>query len=402
MFDGYLTYNGVEIINGARAAAYIREALPQVEIRCGFDTLPESLGHSAYTDPETDGAPWYRGNRPAAAGFFGLFPGEFQGASDGTREVDTTELTTGGAVHSAPRARSKEIRVICTAFAADEEAMEEGLAWLRDSLAADGCSEIDFGCTGHEVQLFTAPPADAVAAYNLTRTFHNVEVTEAPRVTAKYNSKAGAIWKVEFTLRAGVPWAFTSLADAGFLYLDDAANFTDPAGEDCSSASSAYDDFIDDPFFTGISKPPRPPVILPPNLLTIHSWRRLTLPIPANQTQRWGRVVPVLDVSTGPAAQYLRLRFYREGVVHSCDYDGEFLISYIPANAVLTLNGITREATVRLADGRVVPAGNLLFGSDGNPFVWPSLGCQRNYWLAADLMPGQAGVALHLQTAVRE
>ena len=152
--------------------------------------------------------------------------------------------------------------------------------------------------------------------------------------------------------------------------------------------------------FFPYSKTPRPPVILPPNILEISSWRRLSLGIPAAQTLRWGRVVPVVHVSTVAAMQYLRLRFYQPGKT-SCNFDGEFIVSYIPKNAVLTLDAIKREATLRLAGGKIVPAGHLLFGSDGRPFMWPTLGCQHNYSMTADLMPGQSGVVVMLQTAVR-
>jgi hypothetical protein len=69
---------------------------------------------------------------------------------------------------------------------------------------------------------------------------------------------------------------------------------------------------------------------------------------------------------------------------------------------VLTLDAVRREASVTLPGGRVVPAGNLLFGSDGTPFLWPTLGCQHTYTMTADLMPGQPGAVVMLETAVRE
>ena len=289
-----------------------------------------------------------------------------------------------------------------TAFALYEEAMEEGMAWLRQVLSNDGCSDTDLGCTGQEALMFAALPVDAVAAYGLRRNFYRVETTEGPLVTEKYPVKGFVMWRIEFTLTAGVPWAFSSPYDVGTLAMDvDSYNFQDPAGENCSAALDAYDEFIDDPYFTAISRPPRPPVILPPNILDINSWRRRTLQIPLTQSSRWGRVAPVVRIATENAVQFVRLRFYRDGA-SGCDYDGEFLVSYIPASAVLTLDAVRREATVTLSDGRVVPAGNLLFGSDGTPFMWPSLGCQNTYTMTADIMPGQPGTVVMLETAVRD
>jgi len=404
MYDGYLALGGREVLNRARAAAYLRRFLSgRVDVLCDDATLAPSLAHSAYTTPQTDGAPWYKGSRPAGARFYGVFPGKVQGAEDSTRSVDVTELSGSGAIITSPRYGSKEMRFVGTAFAADEEAMDEGLAWMKDVLSNDGCSDSDLGCTGQEAKLFAALPKDAVAAYNLTRTFHRVEMSEGVLVTKKFPVRGFVMWQVEFTLTAGIPWAFTSPTDVGTLAMDTGSSYVDPAGENCGAAAmvDAYDDFIEDPYFTAISRPPRPPVILPPNILDIGSWRRKTLALPATQTQRWGRVAPIVRIATENAVQFVRIRFYEQGK-SGCDYDGEFLVSYIPATAVLTLNSVTREATVTQWNGRVVPAGNLLFGSDGNPFLWPTLGCQKAYTMTADIMPGQPGAVVMLETAVRD
>lgn len=396
-----MKFGGVEVFNRARTAAYLQALVPGMDVFCDDTTLPAALGHSAYVDPASDGAPWYRGRRPAAANFYGLYPSKVQGAENSTRSVDVTELSGNGAVMTAPRYGSGEIRVVARAYAADEEAMTEGLAWLRDVLAGDGCSGADLGCTGTDVHMFTALPVDAVAAYSLTRVFHRVEVTDPLKVTQKFGSKRAVIWQVEFTMTVGVPWPFTLPTSVGSLVMDAGSSFTDPAGENCAAQDGAYDSFVGDPYFTGISKPPRPPIILPPNLLTVSSWRRMSLPIPASQSQRWGKVVPIIKVATENEVQQLRLRFYRAGAA-GCDYAGEFIVSYIPGTAVLTLDAAVREATLQLWDGRVVPAGNLLFGSAGKPFLWPVLGCQDDYSMTADLMPGQPGVFITLDTAVRE
>lgn len=402
MYDGYLSIGGVEILNRARAAAYIRALIgPRVDVRCGDDELAAGLGHSPYVTPIVDQAAWYRGHRPSAGRFAGLFPGKIVGAENSTHGVQVTEKSGDGAIMTSPRYGSKEMRYVCTALAVDEEAMEEGMAWLRDVLANDGCSDDDLGCTGRELKMFSALPSDQVEGYEFTRTFHKVEVTSAPEVTQKFPVKGFVMWQIEWTITAGVPWAFTSTAEVGTLAMDSALNHEDPEGEDCGAALNAYDEFVADPYFTDISRPPRPPLILPPNLLKFSSWRRLTITIPSNHTQRWGRTVPVVHVSTTDAIQYLRLRFYREGKA-GCDYDGEFFISYVPANSVLTMNAITREAFLVLPDGKKVPAGHLLFGSDGTPFMWPTLGCQHEYMMTADLMPGQAGAVVLLNTAVRE
>jgi hypothetical protein len=405
MFDGYLNVGGVEILNVARTFAYVTQHMPGVTVHCNQEALRDALGHSVYTSPEDDSAPWYQGNRVAAGRFYGLFPLGAQGADDSTRSMKLTQLIGDGAVHTMPRHGPREIRVKAVAFAQDYEALSEGLAWLRDVLAGEGCSDpTKLGCLGKEVVMYAAVPTDSAEEVEFRRTFHQVETTDGPQVTKVYPSKSGVMVGVEFTLTAGVPWAFTTAASVATLNMDTALNFQDPVGENCSPMNIAYDQYIDDPYFTGISRPPQPPVIAPPNILAIHSWRRLTAAIPAYMTQRWGRTVPLVRVWTSAtAAQFLRVRFYRQGSgLDGCDFDGEFLVSYIPAWCMLTLDAIRRSATIRRPDGSVVPAGHLLFGSDGRPFQWPSLGCQYTYTMTADLMPGQANVSVYLEAAVRE
>lgn len=406
MFDGYLAVNGTEVLNAARISAYIKALSPGLQVKCDPAGLAAGLGHGAYLTPALDGAPWYTAQRASAADFLGLFPVKMEGAEGSTRKVPVTELAGHGSVHTNPRYGSREIRFVVMAVALNEAAMNEGLAWLSDTLAADPCGgDTGFGCTGRDVGVYAAKPTTTDEAALHARTFHMCEVIDAPKVTERKLSPTGTLlWKVEFVISAGRPWAFTTLTRVAALNMDTAVNFVDPAGQDCSVASRAYDDFIEDPYFTAIAKPPRPPVILPPNLLAITSWRRLTAAIPTTITSRWGRTVPVVHISTGAtAAQQIRLRFYRGGAaLDSCDFDGEFLISYLPAYSVLTLDGIRQQATVQTPDGRTVPAGHLLFGSGGRPFVWPEMGCQNTYTMTADLMPGQTEVAVLLDTAVRE
>lgn len=405
MYHGYQLFGGVEIINLARTAAYLKREVPKLDVLCDEPLLRTALGHSAYTTPASDNAPWVRGNRFAAGRFYGLFPRDISGAEDSTHEVPLTPLSSSGSIATQGRHAAREIRVKATAFAADEEAMDVGLAWLRDVLAGDGCGPaIRLGCTGHELSMFAAPPKSLIDASTFARTFHHVTMTDPLKVTKRLNSKAALIWELEWVFTAGRPWPFTTQKQVAALVLAAGSSHTDPAWEDCSVNETVYDDFVSDPYFTGISRPPQPPVILPPNILDIDSWRRSTASIPTSITSRWGRVVPVAKIVTGAtAAQFVRLRFFEtEQPWVGCGFDGEFLVSYIPANSVMTLDGIREQARLQLPDGRIVACGNLLFGSDGRPFEWPNLGCQRNYTMTADIMPGQPDVVVFLDAAIRE
>ena len=403
MFPGYMKLNDTEILNAARTKVYASRFLPDVTVKCDARTLQVALAHSPYFSPKGDFAPWYRADVPASERFYGFFPLMIQGADDSTQSISTTELTGDGAVHVSPRYGVREIRVKTTALALDEEAMSIGLAWLRDTLANDGCRD-GYGCTGREITLLNSEPLNRVDAVTKARHYYQVEVQEGPKVTKQHPSKAGYMYDVEFTLVAGIPWQFTELKPIATLNMDNATNFQDPVGENCAVTNAGYANFINDPYFTAIAQPPQPPNILPPNLITITSWRRLTASIEGSVTTRPGRATPVITVVAGAVAlQYLRLRIYREDAgLTGCDYDGEFLISYIPALSTLKIDAVRKEISVTLSDGRVVPGGHLLYGSGGRPFIWPSLACHLKYNLTADLFPGQTGISVTMEMAVRE
>jgi hypothetical protein len=399
VYQGYLQLGGVEILNAARATAYVNKFLPRLDVMCDSDGLQASLGHSPYVSPATDHAPWYKSTRPQSARFYGLFPGKIEGLEDSSRTVPVTELSGDGAVYGLPRYGAKEFRVVALALAADAEALADGLTWLRDVLGAN-CVE-GIGCTGREATVLTALPVSRVAAASMWRSYLRSEVIDGPRVTAEF--PGGSACRVEFTISAGIPWAFTPSAQVGAVVPSDGYSWVDPTGEDCAAEASAYSDFVNDPFFTAIHQPPAAPIVKPPNILKITSWRRATLDIPENMSGRWGRVVPSVHVATTSAVQQLRIRFYLTGsALAGCGFDGEFLVSYVPANSVLNIDGRAREISVVLPDGRTVPGAHLLYGSDGTPFTWPTLSCHNKYTMVADLMPGQSGTVVMLDTAVRE
>lgn len=404
MFSGYIQFAGKEIINSARTEAYAKTYLPQLKVLPMSEGLQGLLGHAKYVSPAADRAPWYRAENPASARFYGIYPLGLGGAEDSTRATTVTDLSGDGAVHSMPRHRAREIRFTGLALAADEEAMSEGLAWLRDSLDPGGCTAAGGGCGGWDTVLLTTP-SPKTGGPNPRRTFYKVELLEGPRELDLYAPRSGSMRKIEFILSAAVPWAFAPMERAGLLDMDTSNTaHVDPAGEDCSRLESAYDRFINDPYFTAISAPPKAPVVKPPNILDINSWRRRIQAVPLSSTQRWGRAVPVVTVDVhANDLQQVRVRFYRRTAsLWGCDYEGEFLISYLPANSTLTLNAITREARVRLSDGKVVPGEHLLYGSDGLPFQWPTLSCRSAYTMTVDMMPGNSELVVTLDVAVRE
>jgi hypothetical protein len=402
VFNGYLAYDGVEVLNALRTKTYAEAAVPQLEIMKVPAALAGAVGHVGYTTPAGDGAPWYRSTVPASARFWGFMPRGFQGADDSTRTVDVTELTNGGGVHSSPRYGSREIRVSAVAVAADGEALAAGLAWLRD--VVDGsCGGVGLGCDDRTALLLDSLPASGSAADRF-RTFYRVQTISSVKVVEEIPFKNCVGVVVEFILSAGSPWAYTPMYRIGSLAMDTGySTQTDAAGENCNDADTAYANFINDPYFTAISQPPRPLTITPPNLSAVPSWRRKTLNIPSAKSDQFGRMVPVISIAVGSNdLSRVRVRFYKTaGALTGCGYDGEFYISYVPPNSTLKIDGIRKEISV-YTGGKWVPGSHLIYGSAGKPFAWPSLSCHASYTFVVDSAPDNTLLNIDLDIAIRE
>ena len=403
MYDGWLEYAGKEILNAARTAAYLKALVPQLDVLQTYPGLRLARGHSTYVSPSEDSAPWYVASRATSGDFYGFMPTVFDGTDDSSRTVSAQQLSGHGAVHSKPRYGSREIRVRLTAFAKDEEAMNEGLAWLKDVLSTGDCGSALGSCTDNDLRVYVAAPLAGGSDNHMVRTFVRVEVLDNVKVVGVLPSHYCAMREVEFLFSAGVPWAWTTKATNGSLTLASGSSFTDPAGEDCWLSANPYTEFISDPYYTAITQPPSPPRITPPNVPKVTTWRRSTLAVTQAAVDRWGRVTPILTITTGSGgASQVRLRFYGGGTITGCGHEGEFLISYIPPNATMTIDSIRREVKVLKSNGKTVVGGQLVYGSDGMPVTWPSLGCASVYTLTADMLPGQTGITVTLETAVRE
>jgi len=386
MYDGFASLGDTELLNKARTATYIRKFLPGINVLCrDADTLHLALQDPAYVSPAADGAPWYRASNPATAKFYGLFPATVEGAENSTRSVTVTELAGDGAIQSMARHGSKEIRFRVSLFALDEEGMDAGLTWLKAVLDDNPCGNRGNNCDGRDLYFYAANPSAPTQAEALVRAdrhlrvMHRVEPLDGVRVVAKYPSKYGQWWEVEFLLNAGMPWAFTIPDPVTTTTNVVPSNVNEVY---CPTQTDAYDQLVVDPQEPGVARPPRPPLIEP--FVMPGSWSRYQMSIGTVFGERAGRLVPIVRVTTGAAAaRKLRVRFYRNGYDGACDYEGEFFITYVPANSVLTIDGPRKKISVTVG-GETKPAGNLVIGSDGRPALWPTLACNSSYFVVVD------------------
>lgn len=175
-------------------------------------------------------------------------------------------------------------------------------------------------------------------------------------------------------------------------------------GQPDSSTSRrvAFDPTVDDlvdPLLPPIMEPPVPPPIPDIALPADTEWNRIATFIPDEAAFRWAQVYPIVRVSSGlSVARRVRVGLSPDPFAGTGDpryitqLEQGFVISYLPANAVLTFDASIRKAWVQIGGGPPRDASSLVFGLDGGPVQWPSLSGGPGYVLTVDTPVG-AGLA---------
>lgn len=149
-----------------------------------------------------------------------------------------------------------------------------------------------------------------------------------------------------------------------------------------------------------LADPDCPPIPLPPALPTIESdcieevgtWRRYVVVIPPTEVRQWSSTLPTLTLNTGSFAErQVRIRVYANPLdlspelVDVTTWEAEMILSYIPKNTEIVLDGVTERVWANLSDGRTIPADQLLYGTGGVPATWPELRCGIGYVVTLDV-----------------
>jgi hypothetical protein len=152
-----------------------------------------------------------------------------------------------------------------------------------------------------------------------------------------------------------------------------------------------------DPDLPAVPTPPAPPTIPDNAIEDQNEWLRYNIVIPAGDVALWAGTVPTLAISTKTEdVRQVRVRFqpnpfgWDPGDISPIDYCGEFILSYLPANSILTVSGVSREAWAQVAGGAPQSANQLLYGTGGTPMDWPELSCALEYVMTIDVPPGLA------------
>jgi hypothetical protein len=146
-----------------------------------------------------------------------------------------------------------------------------------------------------------------------------------------------------------------------------------------------------DPNCPPLPQPPAPPVIEDDCIDPIGSWRRRLFAIDGSAIPDSLSAVPTVTLETfGQTESQVRLRWYRNPdclpplSVDTSQWEYEQIISFIPANTVITLDGVSERVWASVAGADPIPADSLLYGTNGVPATWPTLSCEGCWLISLD------------------
>lgn len=412
MYAGFLSMDGVEIINNARAFAYgTRHGVSSACPPC--DTLAEALGLE-YTDPAADPAPWYDPALPMSKDVLGYIGQEVIGFGTATYSHDPTERVGDGATPGPGRRTHREIEWTVQILAATQCALSYAVAWLTRAVRGTSCGTAV--CGGHDACVLSCcpdeDPADVIApdgqhvpvpvgAWELRTVYDIVQIDPLEELTgedgrreipgtSEYSCDSGELntrpaWRTTVTLTLGA--MNPNIAWSG---LDVGTEWTPLAGgsEIMFDPDEVYDKCLpvrpctEDPTCQTPTLPPLPPRLVDPCYQdAAYKARRSALYFPAESMISMLDTVPVVKIITGVVAmERLAVRFYSDPVRRI--YDGDTFdpcqactdinIPYLPPGTEVVINGAARRAWA-ICNDQAYPL--RITGPRGGRFDWPLFPC---------------------------
>lgn len=162
MYNGYLMIGANEVANNPRAVGYQQTSdcpIMWVIADDEDDHLPGALFDIPYTYSSIEQAPWFDPDDPdTTSRFLGGYVLSIEGLPDSTIDVQSSEKLTDGGVETGSRHASREVRVRMFLTARGMDALETGMTWLRNALAARACGVHGAACNAADLQFFVSCP----------------------------------------------------------------------------------------------------------------------------------------------------------------------------------------------------------------------------------------------------
>lgn len=387
-YDGWIEYNGVEIVNLARSTQ-LADAMALDLLRIEPETvdwIQGELGGVGYDSILN--APWYDPGYRASEEFAGVIPLSVSGLDDSTRESTPVEYTGDGG--NSGKARSKTLSIVVSAvlIGSTDRGVAYGKQWLDRMLGARNTSG---ACVG--VDLSYLAYAEPGAPKKRRR---NVTVGRGTSVTRKRKGDCSSSWMLTFTLTADDPFEYgEDVVKAVDVGSGAAQTIQGTIGsgvvpEIVNLSCPVYDySPIQDPAYPALAPSPGVPNFYPENW-TIESgqvfkryWVRTTPVEPSALL-----VVPVIRMVAGNESRRVRVAIWPSDspLDDQCDPLFIAVATYVPAGTEIFIDGeqqacyswIPGSPSVRRAD-------SLIFGQDARPIKWTAFTDPEGFLMTVDV-----------------
>jgi hypothetical protein len=275
---------------------------------------------------------------------------------------------------------------------------------------------------GFSAQLPTDPVGATLdaSARPYGRTQRQVTRVSGPTVIEQYASRGAAMVKVEFTLVAGRPYAYSAEVPVGRVDFGDAV---DPSavGFSLPVAIPRCEELIEGSIVDPACEPmPTPPSA--PLLSTVCGensgpvLRRYGIYIPPGMVPSVSDILPILDIHTDTPLSRMNVLFYPAPVqpvdvndVDPCSLCAAFTINYVGTDGMIvdaveqSAYTVVEEIVGGVPTGRSsVRNGNTLLTSlDFTPLTWPVLDCSDGYLMVVEVYDIVSDGHIDVKIAVR-
>lgn len=207
---GYLCSGGYEVGNADRVSSYIRSGFLGGSYTAYCAECPAILDDAEfYSDPSSDGAPWYDGAFLDSADFLGVLPLRMELLPVLRRQMSNNALD--GGTLGPQRLSARVLTFEGLLLARSGPGMAYGERWLNEALSGDACRN---GCDGDEAIILPAcPEASYEPSDRAFRSLVGVGCIDGPVFAPLGKFPEYKVQQVTFQLAASQPYLFTLAED---------------------------------------------------------------------------------------------------------------------------------------------------------------------------------------------
>lgn len=374
----YLKYGCSLEINSAQTAAFLANRCEfcgdpirgTIDVRHGCDILEWYLDEEDgvtvhkhnWTYPVTATAPWVTSAEPASPRFIGFVVDSITEPYHISREVTQKISGSGGGILETPRPAAIQMDIDVLLFACDQEAMEYGFRYLKNSLVGGGCED---PCTLCELEFRDSCPdfdgTPSLDEFNQGRwILKNVGVTKSPEwIDPPVEGMDYYVRRARFSIASEFPWKF-KCAENELSWT----GFTEPPIEPCGG-------FAFETFFCGESEVAA--AVVEPSII---GETAMIVEIQAGKRPLTGIEVRIIPDQYGwvcnPSAEDRPAGFVDPApcdVIYIADLPARHTLRYDTATEQITIKtnaGVERDGTPYLS-----------FDGEGGPPTYPTVRCGR-------------------------